>query len=166
MQAIKQLAFSVLLFTATSSCAQPLGKKQLPTQADTLRGSITPERSWWDVLHYNIIIEPNESSRSINGKNTISFRRLPGAANQQLMQLDLQQPMGIDSVLYGETKLSFNRRGSVYLVAWPAGTYPPADSITVFFRGTPQAAKNPPWDGGWIWKQDKLKRPWVSVAVQ
>jgi hypothetical protein len=24
------------------------------TKADTLRGSITPERSWWNVLHYEI----------------------------------------------------------------------------------------------------------------
>src|SRR5690606_24397353 len=34
------------------------------------------------------------------------------------------------------------------------------------FSGTPVAAKNPPWDGGWIWSKDSLGRPWMSVACQ
>ena len=28
-------------------------------RADSLRGSITPERAWWDVLRYDISVEPD-----------------------------------------------------------------------------------------------------------
>jgi len=166
MQPTKPLALFLLLLATGTSCAQPLGKKPRLTMADTLRGSITPERQWWDVLHYNIVIEPHESSKTIAGKNTIRFQRSPGTLEQKQMQIDLQHPMRIDSVLHRHTALSFTRRGNTYLVAWPLGNYPATDSISIYFQGQPQAAKNPPWDGGWIWKEDRLKRPWVSVAVQ
>ena len=34
------------------------------------------------------------------------------------------------------------------------------------YHGTPRAAKNPPWDGGWIWRTDEDGAPWMSVACQ
>ena len=37
------------------------------THADTLRGSITPERAWWDVLRYDITVKPDYESKTIEG---------------------------------------------------------------------------------------------------
>ncbi|RZM08125.1 MAG: M1 family peptidase, partial [Pedobacter sp.] len=39
-------------------------------------------------------------------------------------------------------------------------------SLTIYFSGKPRKAVRPPWDGGWIWKKDKLGNPWMSVACQ
>ena len=39
-------------------------------------------------------------------------------------------------------------------------------SIDVFYRGSPILAKNPPWDGGFVWEKDKNGRPFVSVACE
>ncbi|HRB23791.1 MAG TPA: M1 family metallopeptidase, partial [Ferruginibacter sp.] len=43
---------------------------------------------------------------------------------------------------------------------------PGNDSVTVYYHGKPREAKMPPWDGGWIWKKDRMGRPWMSVACQ
>ena len=46
------------------------------TQADTLRGTLTPEREWWDVLRYDIIVEPDFQSKTIKGSNKIKYKTL------------------------------------------------------------------------------------------
>ena len=54
---------------------------------DSLRGSITQERSWWDVKKYDLEIEPIFNKQKVIGVNTITFFTLrPG----QKMQVDLQ----------------------------------------------------------------------------
>jgi aminopeptidase N len=45
----------------------------------------------------------------------------------------------------------------------PKGT---VGTLALGFKGNPRVAKNPPWDGGWIFKKDKQGRPWMSVACQ
>ena len=39
---------------AQSAAAYKKYQEKVFTHADTLRGSITPERAWWDVLRYDI----------------------------------------------------------------------------------------------------------------
>ena len=39
-------------------------------------------------------------------------------------------------------------------------------AVLIYYHGSPQEAVNPPWDGGWVWSQDSLERPWMSVACQ
>ncbi|CAN5737773.1 hypothetical protein BH18ACI4_BH18ACI4_14050 [soil metagenome] len=58
------------------------------TRQETLRGSVTPEREWWDVLHYHLRVESLPETRRLKGSNTITFKRLkPG----NKMQIDLQR---------------------------------------------------------------------------
>jgi hypothetical protein len=46
----------------------------LPTRQDTLKGSITPERRWWDLLHYDLTIKPDYENKTITGSNTIQYK--------------------------------------------------------------------------------------------
>ena len=147
--------------------AQPLNKKESFTHQDTLRGSNGPGRQEWNVLHYDITVTPDFNTKSITGINTIRFFD-EGAKR---MQLDMQEPMIIDSVLHEGTRLAISREGNVYwaILRDPAAMYkikPDTNAITIYFNGTPREAKRPPWDGGWIWRQDKSGNPWISVACQ
>ena len=36
----------------------------------------------------------------------------------------------------------------------------------VYYEGKPLEAKNPPWDGGFVWEKDKKGRPFISVACE
>ncbi len=147
--------------------AQPLSKQKEFTRADTLRGSNGPGRQLWDVLHYEIDVEPDYATKTIKGSNFIRF--LDKGVSQ--MQLDLQQPMEIDSIIKDGSRLGFTRDGNLYWVtvrneASNANFTPVQATINIYFSGKPREAVRPPWDGGWIWKKDKNNNPWMSVACQ
>ncbi len=171
--------------------------KKTFTKADSLRGSLNENRDWWDVLRYDIEVKPDYESKTIHGKTTIVFQ---GSKDEKMkkrfinsllhkdtlrMQIDLQQPLIIDSILcdsthligkihgamrdtlVGLSKVNFQQKGNIVLFEKKHGSdIGQIDSITIYYHGTPKEAKNAPWDGGWIWKTDSLGRPWMSVAVQ
>lgn len=141
------------------------------TQADSLRGSIGPHRAWWNVLHYDLSIEPNYETRTIVGINQIEFETTGSPITDQ-MQIDLQEPMVIDRILMGQQALPFERAGNVYWVDIKNAkrhlrtSAKKSFTIEIEFSGKPTVAQNPPWDGGWIFKKDKAGNPWMSVACQ
>ena len=62
---------------------------------DFLRGSITPERAWWDLNFYDLDIEVEPDKKYISGKNTIRYKVLK---SEQVMQIDLQPPLRIEKI--------------------------------------------------------------------
>jgi aminopeptidase N len=151
----------------TSGKSQLMEKKEKFTEADSLRGSLNPRRTWWNVLRYDIVVQPDISRRTITGNNRMTFS-IAKSANE--MQIDLQQPMQIDSIVWnysGGIPLSFTRRNNIALVVFPQLPKELKEtSITIFFSGKPIIAVRPPWDGGWIWTKDEQGNPWISVACQ
>src|SRR4051812_49690042 len=83
------------LIIASSCAAQPLSNKKQFTHQDTLRGTITPERAWWNVLRYDIQVTPDYLAKTIQGKNRITIQVLKPESK---LQLDLQEPLIIDSI--------------------------------------------------------------------
>src|SRR5580765_7541324 len=75
-----------LCFFLPAVFAQPLNNKKQFTHQDTLRGTITPERAWWDVLQYNISVKPDYSQKTIEGETEIKFRALKQG---RILQIDL-----------------------------------------------------------------------------
>ena len=134
------------------------------TRADTLRGSITPERAWWDVVFYdlNVTVTPRDSS--IRGFNGITYRVVDWPRE---MQIDLQQPLEVDSIVQDGARLSYRRDGDAFLVK-PAGGQRSGEvkSVAVYYHGKPRAAVKPPWDGGLIWGRDSLGNGWIATANQ
>jgi aminopeptidase N len=39
-------------------------------------------------------------------------------------------------------------------------------TLTVYYHGHPQIARNPPWQGGFSWAKDSLGRPWTVTTDQ
>jgi hypothetical protein len=85
---LKHFGIFILLSICKFSSAQY-------THQDTLRGTITPERAWWDVLRYDISVQPDYSNKTITGISKIQFKVL---TDGNLMQIDLQEPLVIDSI--------------------------------------------------------------------
>jgi aminopeptidase N len=83
------------------------------------------------------------------------------------MQIDLQEPMKIERAYWERGDLTIEREGNVYYINFPEALKKGSIyTITAVYNGKPRIAKNAPWDGGWIWKNDAKGRPWMSVAVQ
>lgn len=157
------LFFSFYFLLFISAFAQ---EKEVFTHADTLRGSITPERAWWDVLRYDITVTPDYANKTITGSTKITYKVISGSY-PAFMQIDLQQPLIIDSILFNnQRKLNFINEGNAWHVNVPKQMKSSVACINIYYHGKPREAVKPPWDGGWIWKKDKHGRPWMSVACQ
>ena len=137
------------------------------THQDSLRGSNGPGRDWWDVKYYDLSVTPDYNTKTIVGKNRIRLQWLKNYWTGRTMQIDLQQPMIMDSVIYNTRSLKFERDSNTWNISFPTNIdYPKEDDIIIYFHGKPREAVNPPWDGGWIWQRDRLGRPWMTVACQ
>src|SRR5687768_14242477 len=152
------------LFLFSYCCGQQVKSIDRFTRQDTLRGTITPERAWWDVTHYDISVEPEISNKTISGLVVLSFKvTSPG----RLMQIDLQQPMEIRTLKWKDQALAFTRDSNVFFVEFPEQLMTGTNhKLFISYSGKPREAVMPPWDGGWIWKKDRSGNPWVSVACQ
>tara|TARA_B100001765_G_scaffold215417_1_gene187371 strand:- start:1759 stop:3336 length:1578 start_codon:yes stop_codon:yes gene_type:complete len=134
------------------------------TRQDTLRGSITPERAWWDLKKYDLAVQVFPETQRITGHNTISFKALEKGA---ILQIDLQAPMQIDRVLFKEKEVDFMTEGSAHFITLPKAIKKGKEEmITVHFSGAPRVAKRPPWDGGFTWSEDSNGKPFIATANQ
>ncbi|WP_312206419.1 M1 family metallopeptidase [Epilithonimonas hominis] len=135
-----------------------------PTKVDTLKGSNTEFRNFWDVKKYDIVLEPNFEAKSIKGSNKISLTIEKDILNP-VFQIDLQSPMKADKItasfpiadkktdgdfIFISTKKKF-KKGEKY-------------TIDIDYSGNPMIAKHAPWDGGWMFTQDKNGNPWMTAA--
>ncbi len=158
------LLLAAVLFTITSVKGQILTNKQEQyTEADSLRGSLRPERAY-DVLKYHLQVQIDPDERFISGFNTITFK---AEEDLPIMQIDLFENMQIDSIMHGNHQLAYTRKFNAVFVEFEEALRSEAtDSIQVFYSGNPLVAKNAPWDGGFVFKKDDDGNPWIGVAVQ
>ncbi len=134
------------------------------THADTLRGSNTPQRAWWDASFYDLHVKVNPADSGIVGYNAITYRVLRPAPARE-MQIDLQLPLVVDSIVQDGLELSARRDGNAFFVTLISpqrtGT---KKTISIYYHGKPTVAIRPPWDGGFVWALDSLSRNWVVTA--
>src|SRR3989337_199874 len=62
------------------------------TRSDSLRGSITKERIWWDLLKYDLSVAVNPEGQTIKGTNIVRYKVLTSST---VLQIDLQPPLEI-----------------------------------------------------------------------
>jgi aminopeptidase N len=150
----------VLTAAATTLAAQ----QRTYSRADTLRGSNGPARAWWDVEFHDLNVRVNPADSTISGWNRITYR--VGRPSSE-MQIDLQHPLVIDSIVQDGKKLQFRRDSNAFFVALrsPQATGT-RSSLTVHYHGKPRAARRAPWDGGFDWKVDSLGIDHIATANQ
>ncbi|HEU4769469.1 MAG TPA: M1 family metallopeptidase [Pyrinomonadaceae bacterium] len=163
MRKLKIVAI-VLFLQVHLGAAYVLAQTQNITRQETLRGSITPEREWWDLQHYHLKVEFLIDTRRLKGSNEIAFKTVkPG----NKMQIDLQPPLAITKVTHGGAELKFEREGNVYWVMFEKELAQGAeDKIEVFYEGFPTVSKNPPWVGGITWGRDDLGEHFIVTTCQ
>lgn len=133
------------------------------TRADTLRGSLRPERNCYDVIHYNIDLELLVADKAITGFVDMRFK-VKNDFNR--LQIDLFDNMIIDSILLGGQKCTYTREFNAVFVDVPKQHSGTEATLRTYYQGRPVIAKNAPWDGGFVWKTDTNKNPWVAVACE
>ena len=133
-------------------------------RTDSLRGGLGPERSWWDLKHYDLSVEIIPSKKYIKGSNKISYQVKNEA---KLLQLDLQEPLAVTSITQEGEELSFRREGAVYWVTLTKKQVPGAlEALVVQYEGVPKEAVRPPWDGGITWQKDSKGLDFIASSNQ
>jgi aminopeptidase N len=134
------------------------------TRQDTLRGSITPERGWWDLTYYHLTVNVNPNDSSFTGSNLIQYRV---EESQNLIQIDLQPPMKINRITQNGKSLKFKQDGNAWFIKLKENQKKEeVKELLVEFSGKPKVSKRPPWDGGVSWRSDKNGNHFIATANQ
>ena len=135
------------------------------TRKDSLRGTLSQFRTCYDVNYYNLFVIVDEKEQSLERSfNEIYFTAV---SDFEMFQIDLASNMEILLIEFEDNNLNYSREFDAVFVRFPrvikAGEQL---KIKVWYTGYPRRAINPPWDGGFSWKTDKNKNPWVGVSCQ
>ena len=133
--------------------------------SDSLRGSLSSYRSCYDVYYYDLNVTIDDKNKElINSYNDFYITSLEDFDN---IQIDLFSNLGINSIVFNETKLNFKRKFNAVFIDFPEIIKKGENvKFRVNYDGKPRKAVNPPWDGGFSWDYDKNKNPWIGVSCQ
>ena len=151
-----------LLFFLLNTYVQIRAQKY--SAQDTLRGSITPERIWWDLVYYDLDVTVQPKVKSIRGTNTIHYKVV---SPNNIMQIDLQPPMKLIKAVQDEVELSINQNGNAHFIQLKKKqNRKKIEQIILHFEGQPKEAINAPWDGGFSWKKDYNGNDFIATSCQ
>ncbi|NQX97922.1 MAG: M1 family peptidase, partial [Flavobacteriales bacterium] len=158
------MKYTTVLFSfVLLACNFTFAQKEF-THQDTLRGTITPERAWWDLTYYHLSVDVNIKKQTLSGSNLIQYKVLKP---KQQLQIELQNPLKITKITQGKNELKFIKDGYSYFIQLIKPQISGSiNELTIFYEGTPQESKNPPWSGGLTWKKDNNGNPWVVTTCQ
>lgn len=158
-----KLILICLLMMPILSLTDLYAQQQFSRQ-DSLRGAITPERAWWDVIYYQLDVNVDIDKQFISGTNKIVYKV---CEEGQVLQIDLQNPLRISKIIQNGKELAFSREGSAFFIHLNSeqiqgNVY----ELDIWYSGKPTVAANPPWDGGFTWSEDANGNPFVATANQ
>ena len=133
------------------------------SERNRLLGALLPERTCYDVLHYMINVDIDIDKKYIKG-----FVDIKANASTDFfkLQFDLARKMKLKRVEYLDKNLKTSRNKDAVFVEFPFIKKGENFTFRVYYEGKPLQAKNPPWDGGFVWEKDKKGRPFISVACE
>ena len=141
-----------------------MGEKNNFNRQDTLRGSITKERIWWDLTYYHLDIKIDPENRTIIGSNEISYTVID---TYYEMQIDLQEPLVLTKAQQNGEDLQIRHDGNAHFIILKAKQIKGAkNKIKVFYEGKPRTAVRAPWDGGISWEKDLNGNHFIASSCQ
>ena len=153
--------YPILLILLLSSL---ISVSQNFTRQDTLRGSITPQRAWWDLTYYHLDISVDPEKKYLKGSNTVHYKVLKTSKE---MQIDLQKPLKITRIVQDNKDLDYSLDGYSYFIKLKKNQKKgQIKSLKIFYEGTPKVAIRPPWDGGLTWTRDSNGKHFIASSNQ
>ena len=138
--------------------------KNNTTRQDTLRGSITLERSWWDLNYYHLDISVNPEKKYIEGYNLVYYTVLN---SNNVLQIDLQEPLELLMAKQEGEELEIEKEGNAYFIILKKDQIVGSlEKIKLFYKGNPREAVNAPWDGGISWEKDDNGNHFIASSCQ
>ena len=148
----------------SSGLPHRFGREYGFTRADSLQGMLTPLRTCYDVLFYDLDIVVTPENKSIRGNTAIRFRTI---RTFDRMQIDLFANMKIEKILFHGQELAYTRQYNAVFVQFPVPvTTGSEDEIHVVYSGQPQEPDIDAEKGGWLWLWNRDHKMWIGTVSQ
>src|ERR1700712_1794386 len=134
MKKIFALLFAAGLF---HNClqAQLLVDKNKFTQADSLRGTLTPFRTCYDINYYHLDIKFDIDNKALSGNVLFKFTATTDFAK---LQFDLFSNLKVEKVVYKGQELPYTRESNAVFITFPQTIAKDSkDEFTVYYSGNP-----------------------------
>lgn len=131
---------------------------------DSIHAGLSPARSCYDVVFYDLHLRIDLQKKYISGSNFIYFQ-----AKHEFFEIevDLFNNLQVDSILFQGSRLFFSRDSNHLLIRFSSLIAAKTMStIAIYYQGNPVIAALPPWKGGFVWDEDSLHRPFAGVACE
>ncbi|MCB9878601.1 MAG: M1 family metallopeptidase [Planctomycetes bacterium] len=151
-----------LLLLASAVALSPPAAAQRPQNVSG--GPLRPDEACYDVRGYTLRITVDPAKKAISGD--LTMRADVTAATKEL-SLDLDQALTVHAVQLQGADVPFRHEGGRILLGTdaPLAVGSPLE-VRVVYGGVPREALNPPWDGGFTWKQTPDGKPWIATTCQ
>lgn len=134
------------------------------THADSLQGKLTPLRTCYDVLFYDLDITVLPETKSIRGSNVIRFRCVE---DFDRLQVDLHENLRIDKILYHGLVLPYARDCNAVFVTFPVMVRQGSiDSLKIVYDGVPLEPDQQILRGGVFWLWNSERKIWIESVTQ
>jgi len=154
---------TLILFNAIGFGQKPYFQNKKFTLKDSLRGSLRPERTCYDVINYDLNIKVELDEKTIMGFVKVNF---VAKDDFEWLQIDLDSTLNIYKIDYNQIELKYTRVGDAIFVQFPKIKKGHQHFFRVYWSGKIREAQNAPWDGGFVWDKDSKGNHWVGVACE
>lgn len=116
----------------------------------------------YDFYYSCLSVDVSLSDKIIKGHNKLFFKT---KCSLDTISIDLFSSLNVDSIWLNGHDAIFLRNNNKILI----GCSIPKKTqfvVDIFYQGSPISAKNPPWEGGFVWSKDQNNFDWVGVACQ
>jgi hypothetical protein len=164
LQSLVSSGNDVLTFVRSGQAPRMSNRINGFTHADSLQGALTPLRTCYDVLFYDLAMRIVPETKSIQGSNMIRFRTVQ---DFDRLQVDLHANLTIDSIMYHGVALPYTRDCNAVFVQFPGFVRQGSiDSMTIFYGGVPLEPEMLALQGGIFWLKDFNNNMWIESVCQ
>lgn len=141
----------------------PAGAQNRDISYMTSGGKLKPLQANMDIRHYTLVLDIDIPNQSVNGYTEIDLI-LPKPTDTLLF--DLVHFLKITRISADKKDKRFYHDGDLIYIVDATGFKAGKQKIKIEYGGKPPVAVNPPWKGGFSWKQDSTGNPWVVINCQ
>ena len=146
------------------SFALALAAQQPEPRPNVSGGPLIAEQACFDVQHYDLALAVDPAQQTIDGTLAMTARAV---GDCHRIALDLDGELGVRAVTIGGKDVKFvHEQGRIWLEPVPPPAKDTDFTVAVAYGGKPHVATNPPWNGGFTWKQTKDEKPWIATSCE
>lgn len=128
-------------------------------------GELMPEQAAFDVKYYDLKLKVDPDNQAIEGTLRVQAEVL-NPMTTLVLQLDNLLKISAINDSKGQSLAFEHKEGLIRIDLTETKKTGSTLDVSISYGGKPRVAPNPPWDGGFSWKQTADGSPWIATSCQ